>query len=236
MNLGNTSGFSDTDYFNLILTEQMDPGRFRSISAGTWEFNEEQESQFMRLAERILVIVGANQEDAYRFTGNYASARGLTQFTPVGMSVVWNQYPEADIPRSFLEATGDHINAIKAEICLLDHDLAELAKTFPSLIGSGKEIYAAGASYNGGLKRVRYGLENFGMDWFHPLSRFEELGNKPALTKQERKEYLWLKKNRSHETFVYLNKLHAIQQTHEKHSARRVANPRITPVQKASDD
>ena len=236
MSLGNTSGFTDMDYFNLILTEQMDPGRFRSIAAGAREFNEEQESEFMRLAERILAIVGANQEDAYRFTGNYASARGLTQFTPVGMSVVWNQYPEANIPRNFLEATGDHVNAIKAEICLLDHDLAELAKTFPSLIGSGKEIYAAGASYNGGLKRVRYGLENFGMDWFHPLSRFEELERKTTLTRRERKEYLWLKKYRSHETFVYLNKLHAIQQSHEKLSAKKDANFRITPVQTTSDD
>jgi len=205
----------------LILTEQMDPGSFRSIAANSWEFNEEQESQFMRLAERILVIVGANQEDAYRFTGNYASARGLTQFTPMGMKVVWSQYSEANIPRNFLEATGDHVNAIKAEICLLDHDLAELSRSFPSLIGSGKEIYASGAAYNGGPKRVRYGLENFGLDWFYPLSRLEELESKTSPTRQERKEFQWLKKYRSHETFVYLNKLHAIQQTHEKLCAKK---------------
>lgn len=221
MSLGDTSGLTDKDYFNLILTEQMDPGRYRSISADSWELNEEQESQFMRLAERILVIVGANQEDAYRFTGNYASARGLTQFTPTGMKVVWGQYPEANIPRNFMEATGDHVNAIKAEICLLDHDLAELSKRFPPLIGSGKEIYAAGAAYNGGPKRVRYGLENFGLDWFHPLSRLEDLQSNKDLTRQERKEYQWLKKYRYHETFVYLNKLHAIQQSHEKLCAKK---------------
>ena len=221
MSLGDSSGLTDKDYFNLILTEQMDPGSFRSIAANSWEFNEEQESQFMRLAERILVIVGANQEDAYRFTGNYASARGLTQFTPMGMKVVWSQYSEANIPRNFLEATGDHVNAIKAEICLLDHDLAELSRSFPSLIGSGKEIYASGAAYNGGPKRVRYGLENFGLDWFYPLSRLEELESKTSPTRQERKEFQWLKKYRSHETFVYLNKLHAIQQTHEKLCAKK---------------
>ncbi|MFN8006082.1 MAG: hypothetical protein U0V70_03445 [Terriglobia bacterium] len=223
--LGDASGLTDKDYFNLILTEQMDPGRFRSIAAGTWEFDQEQESQFMRLAERILVIIGANQEDAYRFTGNYASARGLTQFTPTGMKVVWKSYPEANIPRDFMEATGDHGNSIKAEICLLDHDLADLSRSFPPLIGSGKEIYAAGAAYNGGPKRVRYGLENFGIDWFHPLSRLEELESRNPQSRLERKEYLWLKKYRSHETFVYLNKLYAIQQSHEKLCAKRESPP-----------
>jgi hypothetical protein len=223
MSLANAPGFSDEDYFNLILTEQMDPGRFRSIAAGSWEFNEQQESELKRLAERILVIIGANQEDAYSFTGNYASARGLTQFTPMGMSAVWSSYPQAGIPRDFREATSQHLNAIKAEICLLDHDLAGLAMSHSALIGSGMEMYAAGAAYNGGPKRVRYGLENFGLAWLHPVSRLAELDSRAALTNSERKELLWLKRNRGHETFVYLNKIHAIQRSQEKLSATRSA-------------
>jgi hypothetical protein len=221
MSLASTSGFSDEDYFNLILTEQMDPGRFRSIAAGTWEFNEQQESELNRLAERILVIIGANQEDAYSFTGNYASARGLTQFTPMGMSVVWSSYPQAGIPRDFREATSQHLSAIKAEICLLDHDLAGLAMSHSALIGSGMEMYAAGAAYNGGPKRVRYGLENFGLAWLHPVSRLAELDGRATLTSLERKELFWLKHNRGHETFIYLNKIHAIQRSQEKLSATR---------------
>jgi hypothetical protein len=223
MSLAIAPGFSDEDYFNLILTEQMDPGRFRSIAAGTWEFNEQQESELNRLAERILVIIGANQEDAYSFTGNYASARGLTQFTPMGMSVVWGGYPQAGIPRDFREATSQHLNAIKAEICLLDHDLAGLATSHSALIGSGMEMYAAGAAYNGGPKRVRYGLENFGLAWLHPVSRLAELDGRATLTNLERKELLWLRRNRGHETFVYLNKIHAIQRSQEKLSATRNA-------------
>ncbi len=226
--LSDSPAFSSDDYFNLILTEQMDPGRFRSIAASNWEFNGEQASELVRLAERILVIIGANQEDAYSFTGNYASARGLTQFTPMGMSVVWNQYSQAGISRNFLEATSDHVSAIKAEICLLDYDLAELAASHPSLIGSGREIYAAGASYNGGPKRVRYGLEHFGLTWLHPVARIAELESKKPLTRLERLEYQWLKRNRSHETFIYLNKLHAIQQSQDKLSAGRAFN-RIAP-------
>ena len=223
MSLANAPGFSDEDYFNLILTEQMDPGRFRSIAAGAWEFNEQQESELNRLAERILVIIGANQEDAYSFTGNYASARGLTQFTPMGMSVVWNAYPQAGIPRDFREATSHHLDSIKAEICLLDHDLAGLATSHSALIGSGTEMYAAGAAYNGGPSRVRFGLENFGLAWLHPVSRMAELDGRATLSNLERKELLWLRRNRGHETFVYLNKIHAIQRSQDKLSATRNA-------------
>jgi hypothetical protein len=226
MSLAEAPGLSDEDYFNLILTEQMDPGRFRTIAAGSWEFNEQQGSELKRLAERILVIIGANQEDAYSFTGNYASARGLTQFTPMGMSVVWGGYPQAGVPRDFREATSRHINAIKAEICLLDHDLADLAMSHPALIGSGMEMYAAGAAYNGGSKRVRDGLENFGLAWLHPISRLADLDGRATLTNSERKELLWLKRNRGHETFIYLNKIHAIQRSQDKLSVtRRLAPP-----------
>jgi hypothetical protein len=225
MSLADAPGLGDEDYFNLILTEQMDPGRFRTIAAGSWEFNEQQESELKRLAERILVIIGANQEDAYSFTGNYASARGLTQFTPMGMSVVWGAYPQAGVPRNFYEATSRHLNAIKAEICLLDHDLADLAMSHPALIGSGMEMYAAGAAYNGGAKRVRDGLQNFGLAWLHPISRLADLDGRAALSNSERKELLWLKRNRGHETFVYLNKIHAIQRSQDKLSATRSLAP-----------
>jgi len=223
--LANSPGFSDEDYFNLILTEQMDPGRFRSIAAGSFELNEQQGLNLKRLAERILVIIGANQEDAYRFTGNYASARGLTQFTPMGMSVVWGSYPQAGIPRDFREATSQHLNAIKAEICLLDHDLAGLASSHSALIGSGMEMYAAGAAYNGGPSRVRYGLENFGLAWLHPASRLAELESKSTLVGSQRKELLWLRRNRGHETFVYLNKIHAIRRSNEMTSNRGTDAP-----------
>jgi len=84
-------------------------------------------------------------------------------------------------------------------------------------------MYAAGAAYNGGPKRVRYGLENFGLAWLHPVSRLAELDSRPALTNSERMELLWLKRNRGHETFVYLNKIHAIQRSHDKLSATRSA-------------
>ena len=90
-----------------------------------------------------------------------------------------------------------------------------------ALIGSGMEMYAAGAAYNGGPKRVRYGLENFGLAWLHPVSRLAELDGRATLTSLERKELFWLKHNRGHETFIYLNKIHAIQRSQEKLSATR---------------
>ncbi len=45
----------------------------------------------------------------------------------------------------------------------------------------------------------------------------------PTLSNLERKELLWLRRNRGHETFVYLNKIHAIQRSQEKLSATRGA-------------
>ena len=224
VSLASSEGLSNEDYFNLILTEQMDPGRFRSIVANDSEFSSEQEGEIIRLAERILVIIGANQEDAYSFTGNYASARGLTQFTPMGMRVVWNQYPEAGISRDFRDATGDHVSAIKAEICLLDNDLADLSGSYAGLIGSGYEKYAVGASYNGGPKRVHYGLKNFGVEWLHPSLRLARLSTQKELTRKERLELQWLKRNRSHETFVYLNKLHAIEHSQDRLLSSKATN------------
>jgi hypothetical protein len=197
----------------LILTEQMDPGRFRSIAA-VLGFNEQ------RSVKRLARDFGDYwyRQRCLQFTGNYASARGW-QFTPMGMSAS-GQLSSAGI-RGFPQATSQHLNAIKAEICLLDHDLAGLAVSHSALIGSGMEMYAAGAAYNGGPKRVRYGLENFGLAWLHPVSRLAELDSRAALTKSERKELLWLKRNRGHETFVYLNKIHAIQRSQERLSATR---------------
>jgi hypothetical protein len=204
--------FTDEDYFNLILAEHMDPGAFRFITDEAALEDTERERCLHRLLERILVIIGSNQEDAYRFTGNYASARGLTQFTPVGMEVVWNRYISANISRDFFEATADHILAIKAEICLLDYYLAEMLRSYPPLSGSGVEKYSAGACYNGGPKKVVYGLKNFGVQWLHPQARLSALSQAESLSARKHGELEWLKKNRSHETFIYLNKLHAIEQ------------------------
>jgi len=208
--------FTDEDYFNLILAEHMDPETFRSITDEKAALDPEQEARLVRLARRILVIIGTNQEDAYRFTGNYASARGLTQFTPVGMKVVWNRYTEADISRDFLEASADHLHAIKAEICLLDHYLASMSSAYPTLSGSRAGKYAAGACYNGGPRNVLYGLRNFGVKWLHPQRRLSELSCKDRLPQRERRELEWLKRFRNHETFIYLNKIHAIERIQPK--------------------
>lgn len=208
--------FTEGDYFNLILAEHMDPESFRAITGQNTALDSTREQRLLRLVNRILVIIGSNQEDAYKFTGNYASARGLTQFTPIGMRVVWNKYTEADISTDFIEATADHLFSIKAEICLLDHYLAEVLRVYPPIGGSGFEKYAAGACYNGGPKNVFYGLRNFGVAWLYPMRRLSEISRKEAPTSREKKELDWLRKNQNHETFIYLNKMHAIERLRSK--------------------
>jgi hypothetical protein len=228
--LSSSPAFSEEDYFHLILAEQMDPGRFRSITEGETEFSEEKALQLVRLAERILVIIGANQEDAYSFTGNYASARGLTQFTPSGMGTVWRGYPNAGVPRNFKEATSNHISAIKAEICLLDYYLADLSSEHPSLMGSGFEKYASGACYNGGPKRVHYGLSKFGVEWLNPLMRLQELSQKGQMTRSEQLEFRWLNRYRAHETYVYLGKMHALESLQGKLELPRLTEDSSEPA------
>jgi hypothetical protein len=227
--LENCPVFSDADYFNLILAEHMDPESFRAITGREHSaFDITRERRLTRLINRILVIIGSNQEDAYKFTGNYASARGLTQFTPIGMRVVWNRYTEADISTDFLEATADHLFAIKAEICLLDHYLSEVVRVHPPLSGTGYEKYAAGACYNGGPKNVFYGLRNFGTGWLYPMRRLSDLGRRESLSQSEKRELEWLRKNHNHETFIYLNKMHAIERLEPRRRAQE-------PVQSYSE-
>jgi hypothetical protein len=211
--LANSPAFTPEDYLKVIVTEQMDPGRFYSIVSDSVRLSQQQNTELARLAERILVIVGANREDAYRFTGNYAGARGITQFTPTGMRVVWGDYPAAGISRNFHAATSEHVSAIKAEICLLDKYLAEIAGEHPKLLGSGFEKYAAAAAYNGGPVRVKYGLEHFGLKWLNPRERRAILSGRKKMTHREQLEFQWLKTNQYHETFIYLMKLHALEQS-----------------------
>ena len=228
--LENCPVFSHADYFNLILAEHMDPESFRAITGREHtEFDTTRERRLTRLINRILVIIGSNQEDAYKFTGNYASARGLTQFTPIGMRVVWNRYTEADISTDFLEATADHLFAIKAEICLLDHYLSKVVRVHPPLSGTGYEKYAAGACYNGGPKNVFYGLRNFGTGWLYPMRRLSDLGRRESLNRKEKRELEWLKKNHNHETFIYLNKMHAIERIAPRQDAQEPLQTYIEP-------
>lgn len=213
LSVGDSTVLTNEDYFDLILSEHLDPGRFHAIVGAATDLSTEQERQLMLLAARILAIIGANQEDAFRFTASYAGAQGIAQFTRMGMQVVWNNYPSAGLPRNLAEAATVHRNAIKAQICLMDHDLSELVRAHAPLLGSGYEKYAAAAAYNGGLKRVRYGLEHFGTEWLRPRVRLAELKAERRPAPRQRQEAQWLTVNRNHETFVYLNKLYLLDKS-----------------------
>ena len=126
------------------------------------------------------------------------------------MRTVWAAYPNVGISLNFIQATSDHISAVKAASCLLDYYLAGLFQAFPDLRNSGLELYAAGAAYNGGPKRVRYGLRYFGLDWLHAPD-YRKLAAKIKQTRTEGIEYQWLRRHRFHETFLCLNKIHAVR-------------------------
>jgi hypothetical protein len=54
--------------------------------------------------------------------------------------------------------------------------------------------------------------------------RLARLSTQKELTRKERLELQWLKRNRSHETFVYLNKLHAIEHSQDRLLSSKATN------------
>ena len=93
-------GFSDQNYCNLIITEHLDPGQFHRILSHSVVTIKKQVQKLRRLIRRIRVIISANREQAYSFTGSHASARGLALFTRIGVRTVWAAYPNAGISRN----------------------------------------------------------------------------------------------------------------------------------------
>jgi hypothetical protein len=102
-------------------------------------------------------------------------------------------------------------------------------RVHPPLSGTGYEKYAAGACYNGGPKNVFYGLRNFGTGWLYPMRRLSDLGRRESLNRKEKRELEWLKKNHNHETFIYLNKMHAIERIAPRQDAQEPLQTYIEP-------
>lgn len=101
-------------------------------------------------AERVLVIVGANRENAFAPTCNSVSACGWVQFTPPTYRYMRQLYPSAGLMADFRTGAGDHVNSITAAILLHDSNLKPLIDKFGQKIVNDERLeeYLA-ASYNG---------------------------------------------------------------------------------------
>lgn len=115
------------------------------------EFYADPEKNF----ERVLVIIGANQDLAFKYTGNFAGAIGWVQFTKSTYNSIAKTYNQAGLIKDFNTGGRDHLNSIKAAILLYDYNLAGLIDRFgPQIVNDPKlEEYLA-ASYNGAPRWV----------------------------------------------------------------------------------
>lgn len=139
--------------------------------------------------ERVKVIIGANQDQAFILTCNSSSACGWLQFTPGTYANIVKSYPSAKLIKDFKTGAADHLNSMKAAILLYDENLRGL------ILAHGKEIindpkleeYLA-SSYNGAPRWVHKTLQASILsgiqDWIDALT------SKTGGLKDETKGYL----------------------------------------------
>lgn len=138
---------------NLFITEQTDPALiFASSDNG------------QRLAERVLVRLGANEDKTFRYTYSKTGALGLGQIMPGTYGSIVKRYPEAQLLKDVDIGRVDIVNGIKATVLVLDDHFATVvsnankarrglailrAKTQEQV----QEIMAA--AYNGGPSKYK---------------------------------------------------------------------------------
>lgn len=139
---------------NLFLNEQIDPQRIFSSEDGG-----------QKLAERVFVRLGANQEKTFRYTFSKTGALGLGQIMPSTYASIVKANPSAHLIKDIDIGRVDIDNGIMASILTLDNHLATVfgrmtktqrakfdqkLKTNPDFIN---EVRAA--IYNGGPKKYK---------------------------------------------------------------------------------
>ncbi len=152
-----TGNISEDFIKNIVVIEHVDPGSFKVADDGGRE-----------LSERVLVVIGANQDYAYRYTGSPAGASGLAQFIKSTYKNIANKYPEAKLIKDYNVGMADHVNAIKAMVLFFDAHKKDITgrvtrKDIVKPLGITEEMLAA--AYNGGPGRVVSSVNKFGLAW-----------------------------------------------------------------------
>jgi len=139
--------------------------------------------------ERVQVIIGANQDQAFGTTCNSSSACGWLQFTPSTYATIVKDYPLAKLTKDFKTGVADHANSMKAAILLYDENLKGLIKSGGEKVLTDPKLeeYLA-SSYNGSPSHVYKTLAASILgnleDWMGALS------SKTGGLKDETKGYL----------------------------------------------
>jgi len=143
----------------ILLNEHMGPGMFQWLDADM-------------LIERVMAIFGANKECAYSHSKSPAAARGIGQFISSTYERVVREYPSAGLIPSFVAGTENHLNSVKAMICLIDTELDALnpkVKERFAVDPKAVEIFIP-SFYNGGSSRTQNLIDVLGDSWDKPLN------------------------------------------------------------------
>lgn len=148
-----TDTMSESFIKNIFINEHSDP---------RWMLTAEDNGRWV--AERYLIILGANGERAFRFTYSKTGALGIGQIMPETYAHIVDTYPEARLIRDIDIGRVEMRNAIKASILVFDDHLAvvinNLDKAPPGQREKNRELFEAkseeeieeirAAIYNGG--------------------------------------------------------------------------------------
>lgn len=128
-----------------------------------------EELGIQRVVEEVLVVLGANGDDAYDHAVSRARARGLAQFIKSTYQLTRTRYPAAKLTTDFNQGMADHQNAVKAQYCLADWTLSVLKSEVLAdlqLPGFEEDLGAyIAAAYNGGERRAAQALIRDSQAW-----------------------------------------------------------------------
>ncbi len=145
---------SETFVKNIFITEQSDP-RMLLLS----------DDEGRKVAERVLVLLGANGNRAFRYTFSKTGALGLGQIMPGTYSSIVKRYPDAQLLKDIDIGRVDVKNAIMASVLVFDDHLAtvlgRLSKNQRNLFNSKSAKdpdfvnQVRAAAYNGGPSKYK---------------------------------------------------------------------------------
>jgi hypothetical protein len=147
---------SDETSVALAIIEHIDPLKFES-----GKYTAE------KLIHETLVILGANKEDAYRFSASKAGARGLFQFIPKTYKRMVQLYPQAGLNKDFVKGMEDHVNAAKASLLLFDADLRVVTNGKKDHLMEDPQALGRflASAYNCGSGKTRGAMDRHGENW-----------------------------------------------------------------------
>lgn len=143
----------------------------------------------------FLITLATNKDDAFDQSVSTAGARGLVQFIPSTYKLIVNGRKDLGLIPDFVQGMGDHKNAVKAQVALLDDDLAAMPDSIKAQYATqpGKVAEYLAAAYNGGDVRVRRALAMWGEDAWS-VSRVGEINSLNTKAVRLRSDVAVLKK------------------------------------------